>query len=121
MCGAEFELEATTGVDWEWVNLNTGEIIGSDQSVSLSVDEFTSIMVTAVDAGGCSNSDTYDIYVLEAPDVSITVNGGECEEAKWCLRLKGHFFMYGAMIPMQATLVLLRIIRCASRFSSIWI
>ncbi|MEM1214642.1 MAG: hypothetical protein AAGJ82_03080, partial [Bacteroidota bacterium] len=85
----ELELDATDAESWEWVDLNTGQVLGNNQELFADLLLSTIIQVTATDENGCTATDQLPITVHELPDITITESGSACENAVLTLSAEG--------------------------------
>ena len=75
VCEGESLAISATGADtYQWIDLNTGTIIGNDQTITVTPATSGSYAVIGTDAFGCENRDTIDIGVNMIPTATATAD-----------------------------------------------
>ena len=75
ICEGESVTISASGADsYQWINLTTGQIIGSSATINVTPNTSTRFVLTGSDASGCSNSDTIDITVNPIPTASVSAD-----------------------------------------------
>ena len=75
ICEGESVSISAAGADsYQWINLTTGQIIGTGTAINVAPDASTRYVLTGSDASGCSNSDTVDITVNPIPTASVSAD-----------------------------------------------
>ncbi|PSR11793.1 MAG: hypothetical protein C7N36_14750, partial [Bacteroidetes bacterium] len=84
-----FDLEASDGSSWVWVDTNTGATLGTDQVLNIALTSSTTIELTATDDNGCDAVSTIAINVNDLPVIDIEVNGTGCSNTETILTASG--------------------------------
>ena len=72
--GETVTLSSNSLNSYQWINLTTGQIIGSSATINVTPNASTRYVLTGSDAFGCSNSDTIDITVNPIPTASVSAD-----------------------------------------------
>jgi len=87
--GAMVTLSAAGTATYSWMNLNTGQTIGTGSPIQVIVDEPTTFVVTGTNPNGCEATDEVFVNVSPAPDVSINTTGSFCANSPIVLTATG--------------------------------
>jgi hypothetical protein len=65
-CGNPVTLSGTGAINYEWINLTTGQSLGTSSSIQVSPNQATQYRLIGQDIFGCSADDTVNVYVPNA-------------------------------------------------------